>query len=227
MSSKYKSKGKNYRSKDYNKEKDNSTLFFPTYHSLTRLYLPEIDIHKKDSILEPCAGAGDITKVLREFGYNNITQCDINPQKDDIIKQDFIKDYSEKDKVDHIITNPPFKLSMEFMQKASKVATRSISFLWPLDYLHGVERFEKIYEIGINGFFLKTCYVFVRRPLFDKKYHPAGPMPTGATSFAWFYFVHGNGWLVSLPAIKWIHNNAEMGVPWEAEQHTFEFVYIE
>jgi hypothetical protein len=212
MSAKHKSKGKNYRARNDNDHDD----FFPTYHALTRLYLEKVKFNKDDLILEPCAGNGDITKVLREFGHNPL-QSDINPRNKEIKKLDFLK--SSNFPVNHIITNPPFKLSIEFMQKSSEVATDSISFIWPLDYLHGVDRYEKIYDNGINGFFLDTVFPFVRRPLFGKQYHPAGPMPTGATSFAWFLFKHK---YKKDPKIVWLHNNNEMGVPWDADEQLFE-----
>ena len=108
---------------------------------------------------------------------------------------------------------------MEFLKKSTLCATKTISFLWPLDYLHGVERFEKIYDNGINNFFLKTVFVFVRRLLFDIRYRPDGLIPTGATSFAWFHFCYKlNYGQPKCPQIEWLHNNEHMGVPTEREQ---------
>jgi len=215
MSTKYKEKGKNYRARNKNDHDD----FFPTYHALTRLLLDNLEFDKNDSFLEPCAGAGDIMKILLEYGYNNLTGIDINPRIKGILQDDFFK--ISLLNFDNIITNPPFKLSVEFFKRSCEIAKNNICFIWPLDYLHGVERYDVMYENGCNGFYLKTCYPFVRRPLFDARYRPDGPMPTGATSFAWFHFQHRYQWehgLIKPPELKWLHNNDQMGVPIEVDQ---------
>jgi hypothetical protein len=213
MSEKYKSKGKNYRARNKNDHDD----FFPTYHALTRILLDNLVFNTEDKFLEPCAGSGDITKVLREYKYNHILQCDIEPRCPVVRELDFIKDYSQyvsRELIDHIITNPPFKKALEFMTACSFVAGRTITMLWPLDYLHGIERYKAIYRKGINGFQLEVVFPFVRRPLFGAEYDPAGKIPTGATSFAWFHFVkvpEGNA--LPRPVIEWLHNELEMGRP--------------
>ena len=211
MSVKHKAKGKNYRARNKNDHSD----YFPTFWALTRLLLEKRVFGKDDLFLEPCAGAGDITKVLNENGYDNVFEIDINPRREGIKKLDFLesKDIAP---VSHIITNPPFKMSVEFMCKCAEVATDTIIMLWPLDYLHGVERFTKFYDQGVNGFHLSVVYPFVRRPLFDAKYHPGGKMPTGATSFAWFEFQKMS--YSKPPIIEWIHNNDEMGQPTMADE---------
>ena len=215
VSAKHKAIGRNYRAKSQDTIDNNAENFFPTYHALTRLLLDNIELDKDKTILEPCAGAGDITKVLHEYGYNHVYEMDINPIKENILKHDFLKFKPKTWGFHYVITNPPFKLFNEFLKKSCEVATESIYMIAPLDYLHGVERHKTFYENGCNGFRLKTCYAFVRRPLFGAQYHPAGLMPTGATSFAWFHFENGyNG----DPAIKWLHNNSCMGQPTEAEQ---------
>jgi len=215
MSKKYKNKGKNFRARNKNNHDD----YFPTYHALTRLYLDNIVFDTNDSFLEPCAGSGDITKILREYNYNDIMQCDIKPRNNEIIKQDFLKEYPTNCKVDHIVTNPPFKLSVEFMDKCSKVSEKTISLLMPLGYLHGVDRYAKWYKEGINNFHLNICFPFVRRPLFGAQYDPSGLIPTGATSFAWFYFTKE---LIKDTKIKWIHNQEVMGKPRLIEQNYFK-----
>lgn len=213
MSIKHKKLGKNYRARNNNDHDD----FFPTYHALTRHLLDNKEFDKKDTFLEPCAGAGDITKVLKEYGYEIVIEMDINPRHPDIIKEDFINGNYDLTKIDNIVTNPPFKMSVEFFKKSCEIATKNICMIWPLDYLHGVERYSEMYENGCNGFCLKTCYVFVRRPLFDSKFRPDGPMPTGATSFAWFHFVKMRCGQHT-PQIKWLHNNDDMGVPIGVDQ---------
>lgn len=213
MSSKHDALGKNYRARKTNAGPD----FFPTYHSHTRLLMDVTRYSIKDGIfLEPCAGAGDISKIIREYHPNSeIRQYDIEPRADGVIKADFLTMDIEEDSVDYVVMNPPFTAFMEFLERCTHWAKKAIYVLAPLDYLHGVERNKRLFRIGLNYFCLTRVYVFVRRPLFGVQYHPAGPAPTGATSFAWFHFNYG---AMAPPTISWLDNEKCMGVPWESEQ---------
>jgi hypothetical protein len=109
-----------------------------------------------------------------------------------------------------VVTNPPFKLSIEFFEKTNELGAKEAWFLWPLDYLHGYARRDRIFNLPVRGNLkLKTCYPFVRRPLFDWKYAPDGKMPTGATSFAWFQFIMD--WDLP-PTLDWL-NVTDFGKP--------------
>ena len=220
MSNRHDATGKNYRARK-SEEKDNKNKddYFPTYHGLTRILLDEYKFSKGDCFLEPCAGAGDITKIIKEYYPDDtVLEIDINPRREGIINADFL---DEKDDrycyytLHNIITNPPFNLADKFFIRATEIATKNIFFILPLDYLHGIGRFKMVYESGCNGFKLKTCYPFVRRPFFNAKWRPDGPIPTGAQSFAWFHFakrVQGH------PTIQWMHNEDMMGTPIDAAQ---------
>lgn len=217
MSAKHKAKGKNYRARDDKKGKENPDDFFPTYHALTKVLLDALQFDQNTHFLEPCAGAGDITKIIRQYyPAAKISEYDLNPRRDGVIARDFLK--NDPIKCDSIITNPPFNMAMDFFKQSTLCADRDIVMLWPLDYLHGSERQDVIYDMGYNNFYLKTVYVFERRPLFDARFRPDGQIPTGATSFAWFYFKKYNA---LPPEIKWLIVKPYMGVPTEKEQITF------
>lgn len=227
MSVKYKELGKNYRAKKQDTIINNKDDYFPTYHALTRLLLDNISI-KETTVLEPCAGAGDISKIVREYYPEiKIDQCDINPKANYIVKCNFLTEefeniYGKDYQVDNVISNFPFNLFQEFLEKCTRICKDQIFVIAPLDYLHGVERFEKIFYKGCNGFSLNCCWVLVRRPLFDSKWRADGLMPTGATSFCWYQFSkYKQGGLIPIPVIKWLHNNEQMGTPTEVDQILF------
>lgn len=199
--------------------------FFPTYHALTRLLLEKIKFREDTKFMEPCAGAGDIVKVLNEFGYSDIRQFDIKPRHSDILKLDFINDRDDVyDKLrilgwpDVTITNPPFKLALEFLLQCFELTRMSVFFILPLDYLHGSERYDVLYKNGYKQWRLKTVYAFERRPLFGAQYNPAHKIPTGATSFAWFEFENGHK---GSPWIEWIKVKEFMGKPLHVDECFF------
>jgi len=77
--------------------------------------------------LDPCAG-GDIDNemsypavIKRDFGVRKITTCDLREDSLAEIKGDYRNiSFREDEKFDVIITNPPFNLAQEIIEKALK-----------------------------------------------------------------------------------------------------------
>jgi 23S rRNA A1618 N6-methylase RlmF len=78
---------------------------------------------------------------------------------------------------DYVITNPPFSLAYEFVQKAKQLATKKFAFLLPLSYLHGKSRYDGIYMDKQYG--LKKVYVFTRYPMLGNPLREDGKYNTG------------------------------------------------
>lgn len=148
--------------------------FYQTPYALTRLLLTRIS--PVGSILEPACGKGAIVKVLREYG--------IDPVYYDR-ERDF---FTEERRFDWVITNPPFFLSIEFIEKAKEVAD-NIAFLLPLDYLSGLKRWNRIWSDG--SYRLKKVITFNRKPMFGETIREDGTFGSGGIAFAWFIFEKG------------------------------------
>lgn len=119
--------------------------------------------------------------------------------KDLSLGQDFLQ---ETERYDAIITNPPFSIAYEFIQKA-KTLTNYFAFLLPLSYLHGKKRFDNIYSD--TEFSLSRIYVFTRYPMLGEKLREDGKYNTGMMVYAWF--VWDKKTAGKEPVIKWIDNN--------------------
>ena len=97
------------------------------------------------SILEPAAGEGHISKVLREHYPNSqIISTDL-VQRDDrfgcgiVGGVDFLtENYPEK--FNNVITNPPFSLAKEFAEKALEVSTGKVILFAKIQFLEGRQR---------------------------------------------------------------------------------------
>jgi hypothetical protein len=73
-------------------------------------------------ILDPCAGGDDkhlmsYPEALKAFGFKNIDTLDLRKDSLANVKTNYLT-YSCKDKYDMIITNPPFNLAREIIEKA-------------------------------------------------------------------------------------------------------------
>jgi hypothetical protein len=182
-------KGKNFSCNNNGKRKKSD--FYETPYSITRQFLDEESI--TGNILEPSCGNGAIVKVLKENGLNVIG-------KDISQGQNFLE---ETEKYDAIVTNPPFSLAYEFIQKA-KTITDYFAFLLPLSYLHGKKRFDNIYSD--REYPLTRVYVFTRYPMLGDKLRDDGKYKTGMMVYAWFVWDKKSTNIN--PIIKWIDNNS-------------------
>lgn len=187
-----KNKGKNFSCNNADGKRKKSD-FYETPYSITRQFLQKEGVDKlQGKILEPSCGNDAIVKVLNEFGLNVIG-------KDLSTGQNFLE---EEEKYDAIITNPPFSLAHEFVQKC-KDLTNYFALLLPLSYLHGKSRFDSIYSDAT--FPLSRVYVFTRYPMLGDALREDGKYKTGMMVYAWF--VWDKNTVGKEPVIKWIDNN--------------------
>ena len=183
-------KGKNFSCNNADGKRKKSD-FYETPYSITRQFL-ERERELTGTILEPSCGDGAIVKVLKEMNFNVIG-------KDLSLGQNFLE---ETERYEAIITNPPFSIVYEFIQKA-KTLTNYFAFLLPLSYLHGKKRFDNIYSD--NTFPLSRIYVFTRYPMLGEKLREDGKYNTGMMVYAWF--VWDKKTTGQKPIIEWIDNN--------------------
>lgn len=144
-------------------------------------HMSDVDVSRL-AVLEPCAGQGAITGVLEDHGFGKVTSIDkyfIEP------KIDFLN--TDIEQHDLVITNPPYSSCIEFVERSLSVAPVG-AFLLPLDYLHGGERYERLFSS--NEFHCSTVYVLVKRPTFTQDPQPE-LYATGQITFAWFVFERG------------------------------------
>jgi hypothetical protein len=105
-------------------------------------------------------------RVLREHGYK-VAASDL------LDGEDF---FARTEKVANIVTNPPHCHSLDFILHAKKIATDKIAMLLPVEFLHGVTRYELFQD---TLFPLKVVYVFSSRLCFGSETH-------GTVGHAWY-----------------------------------------
>jgi len=187
-------KGKNFSANNASGKRKASD-FYETPYSITQHLLVREQFDTSGVVCEPAQGAGAIVKVLSTRW-----------SKSSIVAYDIEKNFLTETKTyDYIITNPPFSLAQEFIQKAKLVATKKFAMLLPLSYLHGKKRHDEIYMDKTYG--LKTVYVFTRYPMLGEQLREDGKYNTGMMVYAWYVFENGYS---ESPTIKWIDNNSDV-----------------
>jgi hypothetical protein len=96
-----------------------------------------IQINPDDLIIEPSAGNGSFITGIKSL-TNNFKFFDLEPDNDEIIKQDYLLyDYNELFSKIHIIGNPPFgrksSLAIKFIKKSCEFCD-SVSFILPKSF---------------------------------------------------------------------------------------------
>jgi len=131
--------------------------------------------------MEPCCGSGVVSKVLEAHGYSVISR-DLYDWGYGEPNRDFLKD--DITEVDAVITNPPFKESLAFCEKAlecTKARKGKVALLCRLQWLEGIRR-KKLFE---SSPFKKT-WVFSKRIPRMHRFGFEGEPGTTLLCFAWF-----------------------------------------
>ena len=127
---------KNQANRNYN---SNDCVMTPKYlaKALVKYFNPN------GKILEPCKGTGNFLKYLPK----NTKWCEIEEEKD-------FFDFNEK--VDWIITNPPWSQIRKFLQHSLKIS-ENICFLFTINHLWTRARLRDIIN---NNFGIKEILIF-------------------------------------------------------------------
>lgn len=147
-------------------------------------------------ILEPCCGQGHISEVLKDYGYEVISN--------DLVDRgygEFNEDFLTSDNLcaDNVVTNPPFKYAKEFIEKSLAITTGKVAMFCKVQLLEGVSRREMFENTP-----LKTVYVFTKRQNPLRNGNPLdenGKKWASTMCFAWFVWEHG---YKGKPTIEWI-----------------------
>ena len=153
---------------------DDDIVYFPPIFidtTVNEVFTNNIDLSKVSSFLEPCKGNGII--------YDKI-DCSIKTYSE--LNEEPSKDYltTTYGKFDLIITNPPFSLAKEFLEKSIKEAD-CVCYLLRLNFLGSQKRKPFWEDISTPDELL----VLSKRPSFTGK-------GTDATDYAWFCWDKNN-----------------------------------
>lgn len=186
--------GKAYANKKPLKERPESD-FYPTPKFLTKKLLETSEFKyiksilretsekekRKLTILEPAYGEGAISQVLKE-NIEDVEIIEHDIQKDGV---DFLNYYPEKP-IDLIITNPPFSLFDEFVEKSKQISSIVI-FIGKVNFFGAYQR-EK------NGIWknLKDVLIFNRQVDYRTGDRADGKFYCGNLVTGWF--IWDNRW---------------------------------
>lgn len=174
--------------------------FYATDPKSTKALLDNVKF-EGDSFLEPCCGQGHISKLIEEYYPNaEVVSQDLVDRGYGNTGIDFLTCEFDR-KFDNVITNPPFKLAQEFIEKSLDILNDNgkIAMFLKVQFLEGMGRKEFFEKAP-----LKYVYVFRARqspwmngsPVDEK-----GKKWSSTMCFAWFIFEKG---YEGEPIIRWL-----------------------
>lgn len=135
----------------------------PNYTIDSLLSVMDMDQFAYSNFLEPCKASGRIFDKIRTNGTKDFAELNLGI--------DYLT--TEFSHIDFIITNPPFSLAFEFLQKSLKESP-SVYYLLRLNFL-GSKRRKSFWQSNRPSHVL----VLSKRPSFVNK-------KTDSTEYAWF-----------------------------------------
>lgn len=142
--------------------------FYSTPVHCTEAICSQLVFPQRSCILEPCSGEGAIARVVERFTNEQMMEFDIQRG------EDFLElDMSTYGRFDMVITNPPFSIAQEFVEK-SLLISNCVVMLLRMNFVASAKRKEFWERNPWTG-----CGVLTKRPSFTGK-------GTDATDYAWF-----------------------------------------
>lgn len=151
--------------------------------------------------LEPACGEGHISKLIEDPSLvsTDLVYRGYGKGGIDFLSENYLENPDFK--FETIITNPPFNLFQEFVEKALSIAKKKVIMFGKLQALEGQKRATFLQKTP-----LKTVYVFKARqqPLrngSDIDELTGKKMASSTMAFAWFVWEKG---YIGKPTIEWI-----------------------
>ena len=147
-----------------NREPDD---FYSTDPKAVRALMERLQVDKSTLIYECACGNGNISKELESMGYS-VLSTDLKDRGFGTPGIDFLQVQSVPEGC-MVLTNPPYKLTTEFITHAMKlqeIGGGVTAFLLNISYLSGKARFRDIYTKE----WLEKVYLLQPRPLLQKRH---------------------------------------------------------
>jgi hypothetical protein len=132
------------------KEPSDSLDFFPTPLWATRALVEHVigDRWGRATAWDPACGQGHMARPLREY-FGKVHASDVHPygygEVHDFLMP-FLPPKIDQDGVDWIITNPPFRLGTQFIERAFAIGSRGAAMLVRLQFLESVGRYDALFR---------------------------------------------------------------------------------
>lgn len=151
-----------------NKERDRQERdYYPTPTDVTFAILQQEVLD--GVVYEPACGNGAISLIMEAYGYQ-VVSSDIEPVGYGTKRNFFEYTNEEIRSIDTIITNPPFYLSVEFIEHAAKLRPSKLVLLLKSTYWHAARRkplWDRLRPNRIYPLLWRPDFLGLKRPTME------------------------------------------------------------
>jgi hypothetical protein len=149
------------------------------------------------SCREPAANRGHIVKPLLEY-FGAISPSDVHDYGAGFTVRDYLYGPdSHFSRSDWTITNPPFKLAEQFIERGLALSNRGVAVIVRAAFLEGVGRYDRLYSKRAPDYVLQ----FTERVVMHKG--RLAPEGSTATAYAWLIWFTGPR-VETFTKLRWI-----------------------
>lgn len=155
-----------------------------------------LDVERFSGVVyDPAAGSGTIPGVLCGRGYR-ATCSDLVDRGNGIVGGADFLTMPERERVDNIVSNPPYDQAEAFVRKALLIARYKVAFILRLSFLESRRRREMFERTP-----LARVWVFSDRVSMPPGGRPDIEAKGGSVAYAWFVWDHDHR---GPPALGWL-----------------------
>lgn len=148
---------------------------------------------KEMTALEPACGRGYMAQAMREY-FATVDATDIHDYGR-AGTSDFLNNVYPTDAYDWVITNPPFRLAEEFIQRALPLARRGVAMLVRTVFIESVGRYNRIFNVNPPT---KVAQFVERVPMVKGR---VDRKASTATGYAWVIWEKK---IITSPQLVWV-----------------------
>lgn len=141
------------------------------------------EITKKQTVWEPACNRGFMVRPLEEF-FGEVVASDVHDYGRGYVVRDFLFPGDIRN-VDWIISNPPFRLAQQFIERASEIARVGFAMIVRTAFLEGIGRYNDLFSKNPPSVIAQ----FTERVVMVKgRLDPTG---STATAYCWLVWIDG------------------------------------
>ena len=144
------------------------------------------------TVREPAANRGYMATALAEY-FGAVEASDVHDYGAGYLVQDYLFPVPLPS-VDWTITNPPFRLAEQFINRAFETSECGVAVIVRSAFLEGVGRYERLFRLNPPSL---TLQFTERVPMVKGRYDPEA---ASATAYSWLVWIMGD----TSPRIGWI-----------------------
>lgn len=151
------------------------------------------------TVREPAANRGHMVKPLGEY-FKIVLASDVHDYGQGYPVRDYLWGPHEHITGTHwTITNPPFKLAEQFIERARSLSSRGVAMLVRLAFVEGIGRYERLFSVNPPDYILQ----FTERVVMHKG--RLAPEGSTATAYCWLiWFTGGSDEHRAVTKFRWI-----------------------